>query len=261
MSGILEFPVDNDLLAENDLNPKGVIATPPITLLTNLEAYWKLDQASYAGVPGEVIDSSPNGFHGTWSGAPIATVPSLLGTALDWTPVPPLAQVLVPDHPILQLTSGDASIQFWIKFPSGHTPLDIDKFPLSKGTGFAGWNAFFAGTVLGFPTTPVPAGALVFDTFAVGSAQTVWPPGIWNHIMLTHQAGVITHLYVNGSIQFSNAISPNPPPFTAPLGMGQSSAFPLPSALLMDEIAIWSRALTGPEVATLYNGGIGQIIL
>lgn len=97
---------------------------------------------------------------------------------------------------------------------------------------------------------------------SVDSVQTM-TTGTWYHLVFTYD-GANGNLYVNGSL----AAGP-----TAMSGDGSSSnttgayvggsvqdgfgTAHIPFSGLIDEVGVWTRAITSTEVTTLYNGGAG----
>jgi len=74
----------------------------------------------------------------------------------------------------------------------------------------------------------------------------------WNHIVITDNG---TNLYLNGTP--TNGSIPVNANSNLTFGIYAGDLFTGPYTGNLDEIGIWSRALTSAEVTTLYNGGAG----
>ncbi len=80
--------------------------------------------------------------------------------------------------------------------------------------------------------------------------------GVWNHIVVTYDiTGQNATIYVNGAADNSSYMGSmvNWTAGNSYHGLDQSSHW----EGIIDEIGLWKRALTGDEIATLYNGGSG----
>jgi hypothetical protein len=138
--------------------------------------------------------------------------------------------------------SADFSIEAWVK------PAVLPSF----STGFASKSAGdFDGWVFGMFSD----GTLLFSgagNWYVGSGPRVVVPGVWSHVAVTHAGGAYT-LYCNGSYVGSGSGGA----WTgsaAPLGLGVNPPRQNYNGLL-DEVGIYSRALSSNEVAAIHAAG------
>lgn len=78
-------------------------------------------------------------------------------------------------------------------------------------------------------------------------------PGNWYHIVFTRTSGTV-QWYFNGSATGAGQVSNNPTITKVQLGI--NSANDCVDGTI-DEVGLWSRALSSAEVTSLYNGGSG----
>ena len=92
------------------------------------------------------------------------------------------------------------------------------------------------------------------------TASGSWTPtnGTWYHLVLTYSAGAV-NFYVNGSLLTSttNAVT-SIYNGAATFTLGNSDDLSAEFDGMLDEVGVWSRALSANEVSKLYNGGIGS---
>jgi hypothetical protein len=208
--------------------PTTAPAAPPSPLLTGLVAYYKLD--------GNLAVASGNG--------------------RDLTPSSPtygagkIGQGLVTGAgsrtPLGGMTDDAASLAAWF-----------------KPTGIGG--GIYGGTVEFDPTGTVPGlfGLALFEddaappslqAFADGSAfaDEQVTAGEWSLAVVTWD-GDLLHFYVNGAVGPTDTAPPPEGWSGAAFRVATTIDTPTP----IDEVGVWSRALSAGEVATLYNGGEG----
>lgn len=91
-------------------------------------------------------------------------------------------------------------------------------------------------------------GAISFSTpGAVGT-------GAWHHVVWTHDNTDHSKVYIDGSLVKSDANDTTIGTGNGVIGFGVSAEY---LDGMVDELGIWSRALTSTEVTTLYNSGNG----
>jgi hypothetical protein len=86
-------------------------------------------------------------------------------------------------------------------------------------------------------------------------AQTPFTPvpGTWYHLAVTKASGTYT-IYVNGSAIGSDFNTYGIPTTTAPLTIGKAESLGFMNGLI-DEVEIFSRALSGSEIGLIYSAG------
>jgi len=91
-----------------------------------------------------------------------------------------------------------------------------------------------------------------------GSTFHAYTAGAWVHVVQTYDSATKQiKMYINGSlVQTVTTAGGNVKSNSSALYLGSSGGNG-PFNGLIDEVAIWSRALSGTEISTLYNGGSG----
>ncbi len=122
-----------------------------------------------------------------------------------------------------------------------HLGVSGDQYPYAPGAGF------------GFG---VAAGG-VFD--GVGTPPGFWSPGRWYHLVGTYD-GTAIKLYVDGALIGSRAASGAVADYGRPLLIGGFANFVAPASLdftpgMIDEVALFDRALSASEIQAIYNAG------
>ena len=127
---------------------------------------------------------------------------------------------------------GTYTVEFWASAPTNAGARGL----IAQGTGA---NAFFIAT-------DAAGRILVSSNWATG---VQFPFGGWHHIAMVKDV-TNTHLYVDGALRASRG-SPLPfPPGTLHFNIGSLFLGSAPWIGEMDEVRIWSRALSGAEVAS-----------
>lgn len=192
----------------------------PDSLLTDLEAYYRLDSS--------LADSSGNGRDLDASGAEAySTGGGVLGDALTAGPASVTG---------LSVAFTDLSTSFWVKFTA--TALSEGVHALTEAGGDT------LAIVCDRVTRVVTVTPLGQSSVASAALDTL----VWHHVAVVCSGGVLT-LYVNG-VSVGTGTAPAASTLT-----GWSSN---PTTRAQhDEWAIASRAWTEAEVLRLYNGGAG----
>ncbi len=112
---------------------------------------------------------------------------------------------------------------------------------------------------------------LATDSYVELRSIAGWEPSItvtgvnvnanWTHIVLVND-NANHYLYING--QLGGTYSGNSVTGDKPIALGHITYYPLANYTydgLIDESAIWSRALTPTEVSQLYNSGSGRSLI
>lgn len=127
---------------------------------------------------------------------------------------------------------GTYAVEFWASAPTNAGARAL----ISQGTGT---NAFFI-------TTDAAGQILVSSNWATGIQ---FPFGDWHHIAVVKEVAN-THLYVDGVLRASRGSVLPFPPGSLRFNIGSRFGGAAPWIGDMDEVRIWSRALTGAEVAS-----------
>ena len=224
---------------------------PIWSLSTNLQAYYKLDESS-----GNAADSSGNSNTATnvntatYSAGKINNGVSLNGSS----------QYLLADDSATLSITGDLTLSGWVKFASigaGNVAL-INK-----------WN--YTGSQRSFVLYSNNASFTFYvcsDGAAASTSTTVsWSPATatWYHVAVVYSAAAhTTKYYVNGTQQGATQDQVRTSIFegTGKLSLGATYDSTDGAAAflngMVDEVGIWSRALTSVEVTELYNNNLAN---
>jgi Concanavalin A-like lectin/glucanases superfamily len=213
------------------------------TFTNNLIGYWTFD--------GVTTDSSGNG--NTLALAGGATFgPGLFAQGLSLDPGTG-SYAVATNNNTSDFQSGDFTVQIWANFNTTFNEATlIEKF--SDGTG-PGWTFTmpFQMTDLQFYATPNSGGPQL-DTSV--SIQT----GVWEQFIIERN-GTQLEMFWNGSLVATQEFSGTWPASSNPLLIGGRNQFNGTSFRVdgvIDDVAIWNRALSANEIASLWNGGTGQ---
>jgi hypothetical protein len=246
------FPVT--VKAENsegdDTQSFSIEVTVPPPCPADLISHWQMDDAAVPPVVDFYGDND-----GTCSGAacPTPTTPGLVGNALSFNSTEKDA-VVVADHPSLKWGTTDSlTVEAWVNTTqdcSGNKVF-IGKH---KNTGEAYW-------WLGCTDASGTVGFEFADSAGVGtprlSSGTGVSDGSWHHIAaVISRDNNTVYLYVDGALKNSEtrAFTGNFSS-TRPLQMGHYLTSYYYNGLL-DEVAVYKRALSAGEIAGHYSAGL-----
>lgn len=203
-----------------------------MALLTDILAYWNLNDNGSGGV--SLVDSTGNGYT-------LTNTDVTLGTGIIGGDGVFNGSSSVLENASLSVGSGNFSLSVWIN-PSSTNSSGIinqgnDDDQVSYVLSYVNEQVWFYG-------------ANNEQISPCGST----PIGNWSHVCLTNNSGLFT-IYVNGSSVGSTSLTADfsGAPFKIGLGYGGIAYFNGG----IDEIGVWSRALSGAEITELYNSGAG----
>jgi hypothetical protein len=148
----------------------------------------------------------------------------------------------------LRLSGSDGTISAWVKITDVSADDDykrvVDKSDGGNGTnGYAIYidnDGAVAGNIDASPTVTTSDGVITDAT--------------WHHVGWTWD-GTNHKIYIDGSLSATNAETARPPSDTTGMRIGTwNHDVGREFKGLMDEVAIWDRALTAAEVAGIYGG-------
>ena len=180
----------------------------------------------------------------------VGFAPGLFGQALDLHSNPSQYAARPGDEQIFDFGAADFTLQVWVRFnqTSGEQTL-LEKFSSQAGPG---WTVTkLPGQVLRLHFD----GAIVLD-----SAPQSIPSEVWHHVVVRRQGVTFQIFYDGGEVargSSGGAISDT----EMPLLVGKRNQFDgrhFPVDGRIDEVAIWSRALSDAEIAFLFNDGSGN---
>lgn len=245
---------------------------PNLILSDNPVAYYRLEELSGATT---ALDSSPNGFNGSYTysldqdGVPdypqlglpgIATNSIFFRTYTDASSVFHAGDIVVPFNAMLNPTKSDGilggpfSAECWLRpttQPNDYKVAVSSFGPYGTGTyaNASGWN---------FYQSPGPASFWILNMKPVVFGQATTVPivlGQWYHLAATFD-GTTAVFYVNGAVRGSYAASGYlaNPSADVHISSGPNVGFgPFDGGV--DEVAIYTNALTAEQVLAHYQSG------
>ncbi|MFM1560294.1 MAG: LamG-like jellyroll fold domain-containing protein [Roseibacillus sp.] len=235
---------------------------------TGLVAYWAFD--------GDLTDSTATGAHGTFvdpnvipPAVPTASfLPAKFGDGLNLNEFPlnfdQYVDITGAPEGTFDFVGGSMTISAWVATPAltlGNQTI-ISKGPrgtwsLQRDGDINTTPAFFGG--LGAVATGDPSNP--DHSLLVGFPATVLDAPLI-HVVGVVETGVGLRLYVNGQLAgtASGNVQLTDSPFNLTIGAKPDNPLLAWWEGIIDDLAIWSRALSGGEIATIYNNGTGVSI-
>lgn len=216
-----------------------------MALITNLVSYWKMDEGA-----GNIIDSHGDN-DGTNDGADYGAA-GIINDALDFEEGN-TDYVDVPNHASLNFGTGDFTVAFWMKAEtwSGTTKHT----PISKGnySGASAWRGYHFE-----PAGGGNEGKIYFFVRDVGLlSTTALSAGNWYYIVGVRASGT-SYIYVDGTPENDvAAVGDVDETFSFQMGKNPDATYPRYYDGIIDEVAVWNRALDSDEVTELWNSGAG----
>ncbi|MEI7938094.1 MAG: LamG-like jellyroll fold domain-containing protein [Verrucomicrobiota bacterium] len=194
---------------------------------------------------GNALDST-GGNNGNLQGT-MSFTSGVVGQAFNFTPAS--GTVVVPDSPSLRLSS-QITVEAWINTRSTNTGQSI----VSKVGGAGGNNGYqlaLAGNKIqglfnspgqGWPSATLLSGPIITT-------------GVWYHVAFTYDQSAMK-LYCNGLPVATNVIGAKAIAVSSSnLRIGNDDSANSPADGLIDEPAVYSRALSAAEITAIYNAG------
>jgi hypothetical protein len=219
------------------------------TLLTGLVAYWKMDEAS-----GSRLDSTANHLDLAVGGSGISSVAGIIGNCVS---LPNLAYLSEASSASLQLGSSSFTIGVWAQLSAVlATQVIVSKNDGSTVAGSEYWLGFVAGdnlfefVVYSGSSTSYTVKASTFGTPAIDT---------WYYIVATYNssAQTISISVNNGAANVTSSVTGAINATSTEFDVGTNAAHTAIIKGFVDELACWSRILTGTETTRLYNSGAG----
>jgi MSHA biogenesis protein MshQ len=223
----------------------GSTATPP-PILKDCRLYYRMDELSWSGLAGEVIDSSGAGNHARAVSGATTTASGKLGRAGSFDGV---GYLDVGDNPSLRPTTA-LTVAFWLYLPAsvgGTAPGFV-----TKRNGYADSSAFM---IAGWTNDAL---YVDIDTENDRFASTKpLPIAQWVHIAVVYDGSLATpdrvSVYFNATLDSIHAeTSTSITQFASPLEIGRLRNGGDVLNGRLDEVGMWARPLTLAEIQSLY---------
>ena len=214
-------------------------------LSAGLVGYYQLGSAA------KVSDTSGHFNNGravntTWAGDRLGNTnaaASLPGAAGDY--------LRIDNSPDFNFGTGDFSFSIWLKFPvQNQVPADpYSAVLIRSGNANSPWEG---PSVYADWPTPGHVTFRVSSAHELGSAAGNLNNNTWRHYAFVRESNVLK-IYIDGTLDASQAVPPQDVSSTAHLYLGANHVDQTKQNYvgLMDELRIYNRALSGPEVSTL----------
>lgn len=221
-------------------------------LETGLVGHWKLDEASGP----TAVDSSASGNNGTYANSPTPTT-GQFSNALDFSGNTGANatndRVTIPDPAsgVLDFDTNSFSYGLWVYVTATAGSFDM---PLTKGGGSAGNPGYDMEFGAGGWTSYICDGDEC-DTASFSASPIL---NSWAHVMTVINRTAATHVvYVNGALVQTSGIAATfgSVSNTRAVNIGGSNVGSNPFLGKIDDVRVYSRALTANEVSSLYNAG------
>src|SRR3989344_7510129 len=214
-----------------------------------LVGYWTLDGADTNWSTNKTNDLSGNGNNGTLTNmsTPTSPVPGRIGQAMKFDGSNDL--ILAP---LVTNATQNVTVSTWVNW-NGTTAGD-QVVVYNGHTGSDGFGIFISDGNCGSGSTIVVHLGGV-NCNATASSATL-SAKTWTHIAETRDATTWT-LYVNGVAQGTGATSPNTPTIATAVGASHLATNVFNGSL--DDVRIYSRALSASEVKQLYLSGSAKV--
>jgi len=215
-------------------NSTAVVEVRVFAITDGLIGHYRLD--------GNALDSSQRANHAAEVGSP-SYVPGLIGQALSLNGTDQLAQAADPGL----AGNGRKSVAVWFKqdakankglFSFGDSSAPGALFELLLRGGLSG-GYFWGDEFYAFPA------GLPFEAYAVGE---------WQHAAITYD-GKRVRSYLNGLRVMQRDLSLNTVSGPLLLGSGNTEFSSAYFNGLIDDVGLWNRALSPPEVSAIHSAG------
>jgi Concanavalin A-like lectin/glucanases superfamily len=236
----------NDTDGDGICNELEVPTTPAYVPTNGLVGYWPFN--------GNANDESGNGNHGTVNGATLTTDRNgNANSAYSFNGIS--NEIIITDHPTLNFINSDLSICSWINTFSSES-----NHIFHKGLGSGNDNPKYIFTINNNNYAYHVNGPNL-NTGVWAYSNAIPQMLVWENVCIVKSNDLIS-FFINGSLNSqTNFATPNPSTFgiNAKIGGGEPNGQGWFNGLL-DDIAIYNRALTPEEITALYNGtttGVG----
>ena len=198
---------------------------------------------------GNAYDNSGNGNNGTVNGATLTTDrfgATNAAYSFDGT------IAYISASPALPTGSAPRTVSCWFNTSASYIPTS--QYPQIQT--ITGWGNAYGGPVI-FPQQVItPSGKAYFESGSSGNqlySQNAINDGVWHQIVTTYNgAGNRVKMYVDGVLQDSSAVV-TLGTAASYFGIGNAPWANVPFMGQIDDVGLWSHALTDCEIQNLYN--------
>jgi hypothetical protein len=260
-SGTVQYTGETDVEVKPGQTASVVLELVPATGSISFHVTWGSGCASVTGGPVSWWEGEGNGVDvkggntGLWDSPPTYGT-GKVGRAFHFDGT--AARIIVRDSDNLKIT-GSLTIEAWINlesYPVGYAAGQI----LMRGDSRPGFDPYYLAVL--------PTGELLFAVSSLTASDGITAPVALNRFL--HVAGVLDtvagrmKLYINGSLVGEKTTAVQPfrdldPSYEPGLGIGNTpitgTAHNHPFHGTIDELAIYSRALTSAELRAIYHAG------
>ena len=240
----------HDPCASHDASPPGC---PPVGLLDNLVGYWRLDDGTGSAV---AYDSSGRNNEGVLHDLDPSTA-WVAGRSEGALELAHTGWVQVAPSPSIDSITDQVTLAAWVNFEGTITATDGYGTALSRQTGTSTNQHYHLSLFMeGRPSLFL----ITVSGYAVIMAAEPAPKGVWTHLAGVYD-GAVAQLYVNGQEAVNQSLTGNFAADTTPviLGGNGNDASGVPTELFpgrIDELMLYARALTAPEISQLAAGAL-----
>lgn len=228
----------------------GKVGVDDSWLTDGLVGWWKMDEASWNGTSGEVIDSSGAGNNGTRAGDATTSSTAKFNRAGTFDGNGDYVNM---GNPSILNISGNITVSAWVKLSASQA----GRWIVSRYDGAHDWfsYALFMSTsvdnTIRFVIYTTTSGGVATSARAYYDGKWHLLTGVYNgsNVLLYIDGGAeaITGSALSGPIDTSHAVN---------VCIGAQSLASYPFIGLIDDVMIFNRALSAQEVSRLYDMGL-----
>jgi hypothetical protein len=241
-------------------------------LMSQLAALWHFNESAWSGAANEAVDEL-----GSASGARVGNTNTLSpapfdrGATFDGT----TDGINLADKAALEFTTAEKSFSFWMRpltVPSaGSSIVVMSKWNITGNN--REWSLYFdsADNLLKFTKSADGTGSNgvelgagqqegIASTFALSNTVT----GLWHHVLVTIAADKTVAFYVNGKAAGGGTLGSSTVfagTANAHIGCIANNGTACGNSFrgMLDEVAVWNRALSSAEALQLYRRGANRV--
>jgi hypothetical protein len=204
------------------------------TLVNGVQAYWKLDDSTWA-------DSTPNGYNLTNYGGTTNSQGKIGGDAIF------NGGSILKTNNVGPNVNSNFSVSFWINYdPAQNNDVHALGSPFTNG--------FYVA--VSSPGGLDSLRLVLFNGAGIAVSSNPITANTWNHFVLTRNGNTI-YGYQNGSLLGTADVTGQTYPGNSDFAIGADILGGYNFIGQFDEVGIWTRALSQSEITSLYNTDSG----